>query len=309
MRTRLWNLAGIAIGVAGLLFVVARIVGDREEIADALESARIDWLAVAFASGVAAMTLIGINWLWIMRAGGVHAPRRRGMSWYFVGQLGKYVPGGIWPIVGQAELAHRGATPRPVAYSSTAVSMAATLLGAAVVGAATGLMALDDHRWIPMMLAVLLALGLVAYSLAPVRAALGSLAVRVVKRPVTFPEPLWVATAIGRHVPVWVLFSGMNVFTVAALGEPLDGGLVVQLVAITCLSWMAGFVIVGLPGGIGVRETVFISLTTATLGGPLAVSVAVVSRVVSVAVDLVGAAVSIPVARRSREKPNHYAAP
>jgi uncharacterized membrane protein YbhN (UPF0104 family) len=60
---------------------------------------------------------------------------------------------------------------------------------------------------------------------------------------------------------------------------------------------MAGFVVVGVPGGIGVRETIFISMTTATLGAGVAVSAAVLSRVVSIAVDLLGAAVSATVAR------------
>jgi len=91
---------------------------------------------------------------------------------------------------------------------------------------------------------------------------------------------------------------------------------VVRLIYVTCLSWMAGFVVIGVPGGIGVRETVFISMMTGPLGGPLAVSVAVVSRVVSVAVDLVGAAASVPVAgtappapRSEADEPTSYAAP
>ena len=66
------------------------------------------------------------------------------MSWFFVGQLGKYVPGGIWPVVGQAELARRGGTTRGIAYSATAMSMVATFLGAATVAAVTGLIAPTD---------------------------------------------------------------------------------------------------------------------------------------------------------------------
>lgn len=308
-RARLLNLVGVAIGVAGLVFVGVRIVRDRDEIADALDEAQFGWLVVAFVSGLAAMALIGINWLWIMRAAGADAPRRRGMSWYFVGQLGKYVPGGIWPIVGQAELAHRGATPRTVAYSSTAVSMAATFLGAAVVASVTGLWALEDDRWIPAVLGAALVVGFVLYCRAPVRATLERLVTRLTKRSMRLPAPIWVTEVIARHLPVWVLFSGMSIGTVAALGEALDTTLVVRLIAVTCLSWMAGFVIIGLPGGIGVRETIFISLMTAPLGAPLAVSVAVVSRVVSVAVDLAGAAISVPVARTGPENPNRYAAP
>jgi len=312
-RTRLANLIGVAVGVLGLAFVALRIVRDREEIADALSSSDPIWLIAAAISGLAAMALLGVNWLLIVRHGGAPAPWRRGMYWFFVGQLGKYVPGGIWPIVGQAELAHRDHTPRPVAYWSTAMSMVATLLGAIAVGAVSGLIAPAGSRIVPIVLAVGLAVGLAALASDRVRRALHRLADRVTTRELRLPDAGWFAVLIVRYLPVWVLFSGMNIFSVVALGGTLDAELVVTLISITCVSWIAGFVIIGLPGGLGVREAVFISMATAPLGAGLAVSVAVVSRIVSVAVDLLGAAISVPVGRTAppieHETPTSYAAP
>jgi uncharacterized membrane protein YbhN (UPF0104 family) len=296
-RSRLLNLVGAAIGLAGVAFVVLRIVRDRSEIADALSSANIAWLAVGALTGFTAMATIGINWLLIMRHGGANAPWRRGMSWFFVGQLGKYVPGGIWPIVGQAELAHRDATPRAVAYFSTAMSMVATFLGAAVVAAVTGLISPSDSRLLPAAIGVALVIGFAVAATPALRRRLQRAAERLTRRALRLPDVRWSSLVVARHLPVWVAFSGMNVFAVAALGEQLDASLVVELIFATCVSWMAGFVIVGVPGGIGVREAVFISMTTATLGPSVAVSAAVLSRVVSIVVDLVAAAASVPVAR------------
>ena len=298
-RSRLVNLIGIVIGVAGIAFVSARIVRDREAIADAMSSAEPGWLVVGGVAGTIAMALIGLNWLLIIRHAGASAPWRRGMAWFFVGQLGKYVPGGIWPIVGQAELAHRDATPRGAAYSSTAMSMVATFLGAATVAAITGLISSTDHRLGSATLAVLLALLLTAIAVPAFRRAIDRLARRVTPRELRLPEPRWFALLVARHLPVWLAFAGMNIFAVVALGVDVDGSLVVELIFVTCISWMAGFVVVGVPGGIGVRETVFISMTTATLGAGVAVSAAVLSRIVSIAVDLLGAAVSAVVARRA----------
>ena len=296
-RSRLVNLVGIVIGVAGIAFVATRILRDRDAIADAMSSAEVGWLVVGGAAGTIAMALIGLNWLWILRHAGSAAPWRRGMAWYFVGQLGKYVPGGIWPIVGQAELAHRDATPRGAAYSSTAMSMVTTFLGAASVAAITGLMTPTDHRLASAALAVVLALVLAAIAVPAVGRAIDRFARRFTTRELRLPEPRWFALAVARHLPVWFAFAGMNVFAVVALGVDVDGPLVVELIFVTCVSWMAGFVVVGVPGGIGVRETIFISMTTATLGAGVAVSAAVLSRVVSIAVDLLGAAVSAVVAR------------
>jgi glycosyltransferase 2 family protein len=296
-RSRLVNLVGIAIGVAGIAFVTRRIIRDRSEIADALSSAEPGWLVVGGATGLVAMVAIGVNWLLILRRTGAPAPWRRGMSWFFVGQLGKYVPGGIWPIVGQAELAHRGAIPRGAAYFSTAMSMVATFLGAATVAAVTGLISPSDGRLLPSVIVAALAAGLVVLAAPAARSAVHELAGRATTRELRLPDPRWFVLLVVRHVPVWLAFSGMNVFAVVALGADLDAALVVELIFVTCISWMAGFVVVGVPGGIGVRETIFITMTTASLGAGVAVSAAVLSRVVSIAVDLIGAASAVAIAR------------
>ena len=313
---RVLNLAGIAIGVAGLAFVVARVVRDRDEIADALATARPAGLIVAFVAGLAAMTLLGANWLVILRAGGAHAPWRRGLGWFFVGQLGKYVPGGIWPIVGQSELAVRDGVTRPNAYRSTALSMVATLLGAATVAAAAGLVAPSGSRAVPALLALAVALLMVGLAAPPVRRLLHRLADRVTVRELRLPEGLWFAGIVARYLPMWVLYAVMTVGSAHALGASLDTELVVTLVYAACLSWMAGFVIIGLPGGLGVREAVLISLLTGPLGAGVAVSTALISRVVSIGVDLTAAALAVPIARAAppidddeADAPARYAAP
>ena len=319
-RSRLVNLAGVVIGVAGVAFVGVRIWRDREAIGDAFQSVTPVWLVVGLVSGWLAMGLIGVAWLWIMRSGGDDVDRRRGMAWFFAGQLGKYVPGGIWPIVGQAELAHRGGVARRAAYSSTAWSMIGTFVGAAVVGAFTGLAVDGTTRWISAAIGAGVALAAVLVATPVTRGSGERLAARVTRRTVRLPASPWLGALVGRHLPVWVCFAGMNVFAVAALGVDLDLRLAVQLIAATCLSWMAGFVIIGLPGGLGVRETVFVSIATAPLGSAVALSAAVVSRVLSIVVDLSAAAISTAVARRARPAtadggrregpdPDRYAAP
>ena len=318
--TRVLNLAGIVIGVAGLAFVIARVVRDRDEIADALATARPGGLIVAFLAGLAAMTLLGANWLAILRAGRARAPWRRGLGWFFVGQLGKYVPGGIWPIVGQAELAARDGVTRSIAYRSTALSMVATLLGAAAVAAVAGLVAPSGSRAVPALLALGVVITMIALAAPPVRRLLHRLADRVTDRltprELRLPDGAWFAGIVARYLPMWVLFAVMTVGSAHALGASLDAELVVTLIYAACLSWMAGFVIVGLPGGLGVREAVLISLLTGPLGAGVAVSMALVSRVVSIGVDLAGAAIIVPIARAAppigddeADAPARYAAP
>ena len=74
---------------------------------------------------------------------------------------------------------------------------------------------------------------------------------------------------------------------------------VFRMLFITSTSWLAGFVVVGVPGGIGVREAIFTSLASSVIGTPLAVSLALMSRVVFIAVDLTGALIANVVAKLS----------
>ncbi len=177
----------------------------------------------------------------------------------------------------------------------------------------SGLTAPPNSRLLPWLFTVGLVAGGVALASPRVRDLIHRTAVRTTSRELRLPEARWFAGIVARYLPAWVLFAGMNIFTVQALGGSLDGEFVVTLIYATCVSWIAGFVIIGLPGGLGVREAVFISMMTAPLGAGLAVSVAVVSRVVSIAVDLLGAAVSVPVGRSAppieHETSTRYAAP
>jgi glycosyltransferase 2 family protein len=316
VANRVAHMAGIVIGLAGLGFVAVRVGRDRDDIGDAMAAADPIWMIAAAISGLAAMTLLGVNWLVIVRAGGAAAPLRRGLAWFFVGQLGKYVPGGIWPIVGQAELAHRDRTPRSIAYWSTALSMVATLLGAAVVAAIAGLVAPAGSRLVPAVVAAGCLVTLGALAVRPLRSRLHRAVDRLTPRELRLPPAGWFTGIVARYLPVWVLFAGMTVGCVAALGADLHTELVVTVIYAACLSWIAGFVIVGLPGGLGVREAVLISLLSAPLGSGVAVSAALLSRVVSIGVDLIGAAVAAPVARFAppldhddAETPARYAAP
>ena len=302
---RIGNLLGILVGVLGIAFVGVQIARERDAFADALGSANPAWLAASVVAGLASMTGIGLNWIAIVEHHGARAPRRRGLTWFFVGQLGKYVPGGIWPIVGQAELANRGGVPRSAAYPSTGWSMVAQLLGAATVAAGAGFVSSGDRTIVSVLLAAGVVALLAAASAAPLRSFVMRVAERLLpRRELLLPDGGWLAVQVVRHVPVWLLYSAMNISFVTALGTDMTWGLGADVAFATCLSWIAGFVIIGLPGGIGVREALFVSLMTVPLGAGLAASAAVTSRIVTIVVDLLGAGATSVMARRPLGRPD-----
>ncbi|MFZ9628541.1 MAG: lysylphosphatidylglycerol synthase domain-containing protein [Ilumatobacteraceae bacterium] len=291
-RTRVLSALGALVGVLGVAFVVRTLVTRRAEVGDALAQLDAVSLVGSVALGLAAMTMIGSLWVRMLRVRGQHAPGRRAMSWYFVGQLGKYVPGGIWPIVGRAELAVRGGANRADAYVATGLSMTATYTAGAIVIAASSLLSGSY-----VLIGVALALGLVVtLSMLAVPAAarrVETAVLRVTRRTITLPAAGRLAAVVAVHVPVWLLMSFSTSFTAGALGAHVS---ILDMVFFTSASWLAGFVVIGVPGGIGVRESVFTALAGSQMGAPIAVTLALASRVVFIAVDLIGAAIASAVA-------------
>jgi hypothetical protein len=296
-RQRLLAGLGALIGVAGIAFVVAKVVAEREQFAEAIRQADPGWLIASCMAGLLAIVGIAVNWIGIIRARGSVVPTVPGLHWFSVGQLGKYVPGGIWPVVGQAEMARRGGVGRGDAYAGTALSMATTLLGAALLAAMAGLASPEGRRVLGSALAAGLVAGAVCFAVGPIRRRLQAVVSKVTRGRLDVPTIADLARWTARHVPVWLAFSAANVFALIALGGPRDGGTMVDLAFATCVSWMAGFVIIGLPGGIGVRESVFVGLMSAPLGSALAVTVAVIGRLVSIVADLLAAGGSVIVDR------------
>ena len=293
LLAKLASFAGVLIGLAGVAFVVRTILTKREEVGDAFAGLNGVTLIASLLLGLSAMTLIGYVWTRMLVTRGHHAPPRSAMAWYFAGQLGKYVPGGIWPIVGRAELAARGGVPRPDAYAATGLSMVTTYLAAALAICIGSLLS-----WSYPLVGVLglasMGIGFAIFSNGRLRTKVLGLINRVSTRAAALTEPRRLLLLTIVHLPAWILMSLSTSVTASAFGADIGG---VHMLFITSASWLAGFVVVGVPGGIGVRESVFTALAGAAINPGVAVSLALASRVVFIAVDLVGALVANIVAR------------
>jgi glycosyltransferase 2 family protein len=290
---KLASLVGVLVGLAGVAFVVRTILTKREEVSDAFSQLDSLTLIASLVLGLSAMSLIGYLWTRMLVSRGHHAPPRSAMAWYFAGQLGKYVPGGIWPIVGRAELAARGGVPRPDAYAATGLSMVTTYLAAALAICIGSLLS-----WSYPLAGILglasMGIGFATFSNAALRNKILALINRVSPRAVALTEPRRLLLLTVIHLPAWILMSLSTSVTASAFGADIG---ILHMLFITSASWLAGFVVVGVPGGIGVRESVFTALAGTAINPGVAVSLALASRVVFIAVDLVGALVANIIAK------------
>jgi glycosyltransferase 2 family protein len=284
VRRHLPTIAGAVLAVVALAFCVRVAAQEWDRVSDSLASATPAWLVVALALAAAAMLLIALRWRACLLAVGGEPPTAPVVArWYFAGELGKYLPGAVWPVVGRAELARRGGVSRSAAYASVALSLAA-LYGAPV-------------------------LPLALLALHPRVVEAGRRAVAGVSRrrlDVPVPGVAAVARLLVSYLPAWVAICGCTLAVAAALDT---GGSPWRLAGATVVAWLAGFAAVPVPAGAGIREVVFVAL--AGLPAGLAVAVAVGARLCFLVVDAAGGLVASvgvglgrggrPVATRSTE--------
>jgi uncharacterized membrane protein YbhN (UPF0104 family) len=289
---------GIVVGVVATGFVVKTLASEWDRVRDSLADASWGFMAIGLVCAIVAMTFIASGWKNVLGLLGDHHGRWRVIAWYYVGELGKYLPGGVWPVLGRGELARRGGVPRSRAYASVGLSLATLYLAAAFVALVMLPFSLagGGHIGAELLLLLLLPVGLGALHPRVIEPFL-RLARRATKRDLEIPVPPWKDTVavVSRYVPAWVFVAAST----WAVTRAIDPHAPVSRVAFAAvLSWIAGFVAVPVPAGAGVREAVFIAASGLDHG--LGATVAVATRVLFIIADGGGAAVAAPFLRRTR---------
>jgi uncharacterized membrane protein YbhN (UPF0104 family) len=300
---RLSTVAGIVVAVAGSVFVARKLAVGWSDYKDVIADARWGWLVLALPLAAVGMTTVGLVWRRIIIALGGEVTRPEIFVWYQIGQMAKYLPGGVWPMVGRSEMAVRGGLRRSLAYNSVALSMGAAYLCATLVSAAllVPIVLTSDEVGSGLWIFVLIPIGLAVLHPA-VLGRLFRLAEKVLGGGDEGQVPGWSDSVklVARHVSSW-LCIGVSTWFVALTFDPHAPLLEVLFAGI--LSWVTGFVVVFVPGGLGVREAAFTAAAGNALDPEIAATVAVVSRLVFMSGDALGAAVAVAVRRRLKPRP------
>jgi uncharacterized membrane protein YbhN (UPF0104 family) len=211
--------------------------------------------------------------------------RRPAARLFFVAQLGKYVPGSVWPVVAQMRMGRELGIPR----QRTAMAFLLTLGLSVLVGMLVGLSAMPallraEGRGVLfglLALPVLLALLVPAVINSLLERGLkllrrpgldAPLAGRDIARGVLWSIAFWIV--YGGHV--WLLAVGMGADPLEALPVAIGG---------FAIAFSIGPLLVVLPAGAGVREAVLVVLLGGLLSSPEAAAVALTSRGVLMLTD------------------------
>ncbi|HET6577959.1 MAG TPA: lysylphosphatidylglycerol synthase domain-containing protein [Gemmatimonadales bacterium] len=220
-----------------------------------------------------------------------------------VSSLGKYLPGKVWAVAGMALLAQRAGVP-PWAATGSAVVMQGLAIGTgAAVAGLTGREAIEAaHPGARAVLALLVAGSVagVALLLWPpfLRRLLRLLAPDAEARGA--PAAAGIGFGIAANLLAWMGY-GLALWLLARGLLPAAGLDPLLAVAVFTASYLAGFLALFAPGGLGVREALFILMLQGPLGIGAATALAVASRVLLTITEF-GAAVPFLVFSRWRAR-------
>jgi glycosyltransferase 2 family protein len=248
----------------GGLFVSSRW----HDFVDALEGTSAGWVAVAAAAAVASFVTGMLSFRSLLQAASPSPVTvEDGARIFYLSQLGKYVPGWVWPAVATVTMSRRlGVTSRDGA-SVWAVSLAVSMCAGGAVGMSASVGAFGLGWWYAVV-AILAALCLLAISTRPrIFERLLSLAMRIVRRP---DVTLRLTSPVMRRATAWAvggwICGGLHCWAlVVALGGEARPSLAPSIAGFA-LALVAGTLFLPAPGGIGVREFVL----AAALGGTIA---------------------------------------
>ncbi|MBN6052678.1 flippase-like domain-containing protein [Nonomuraea sp. RK-328] len=250
--------------------------------------ATLSWPAVAGSLAGVLAALLGamLTWRTLLADLGSPLPFRPAAKVFFVGQLGKYIPGAVWPVLAQMEMGRDLGVPRARSAAAFFLMMPIQLATGLLVTAVT--LGWDRFGWLLLLVPVLLVLlepkvvnGLIGFGLRKLRR-------EPLERPLSRRGML---TALGWALAGWACYGVHLYFLIPRVS-------LVFAVGAFALTWCLGILTFVVPAGAGVREVAMVAVLSPILDRGSAIAVALCSRMIIVIGDLICAGLAGLAARR-----------
>ncbi|HOP25629.1 MAG TPA: lysylphosphatidylglycerol synthase domain-containing protein [Candidatus Sabulitectum sp.] len=233
----------------------------------------LDWLKLAGSAALLAVALFLTpqGWVIICRSMGSTLGNGTLRSAWFASQLGRYVPGKVWLFAGRAGfLKSRGMSGGRAAattlYELLFSFASVGLIALAAFGASPDLMSGGGMGTVAAAAGAAL---LVIPLLHPVQRA-------VCRRKGISPDSLpclsTALKAVSLYTMLWLL-RGMSIYLLLS-GTGIEPVKLFRSLAAAPLSWLAGYIVVIVPGGIGIREAAAAAIAAPGSEAPAAAALA-----------------------------------
>ncbi len=282
--SRTFQVGFVLTAVAG---AAVAIVLDRESFVAAARELGAAPLLAALGFTVVNVLAAAQAWRTVLADLGSALDVRTAFRVFLVGSLGKYLPGSVWFLIAQMELAARYGVPRPRAASASVVTLVLTVATAlmaslAIIPFAPG--ALPPYLgWVQLLLPLLVVALYPPLLNGTLNRALGRLGRPALEHEVsglgTLRAVLWSLTS-------WLAIGAQVAVLAITVGAPFEGRTVALCLGGYALAWALGFATVIAPAGAGAREAVLLLVLAAVLSPGSALVVVLVSRLLLTLSDL-----------------------
>ncbi len=261
---------------------------DGEEFLEGVRRLGPASLVLAFVFTVANILLSAVAWRSVLADLGSTLSLRATGHVFLVGQLGKYLPGSLWHVVAQVELAADHGVSRRRSASATVVHVVIVFATALLLGVAGFALVPDllpgGYTWLALGIVPLLVL-----LWPPVLNRVLRRVLALARRPM-LEHTIGYAGAfrtIAWAFVSWLAIGMQTLVLVSRVGDiALSPRLVVLSVTAFALAWCVGFVTFVSPAGAGAREAALVLMLSGVMSPGRALLVAVVSRVLMTTADL-----------------------
>ena len=273
--------------LAGLALAVLSLAGQWSEVRAGARQLSVGYVGAAFVLVLGSLWLAMLSWRAMLEGLGSPVPVRAAARIFFVGQLGKYVPGSVWVVVAQMELGAAYGLSRKVIGTSSLLALGIAIPVALTLGllAVPALLSAEGSSYLLLFLVLPLAVVLLS---PPVLNPLLDRALRLARRQ-PLPQRLTGRTVlrVSLYATGGQLLLGLHVYLLARdLGA--TGALLLPLaVGAFTLASSAGVLALPVPAGAGVREAVLVVALSPVLPVGQSLLLALVSRAILTAGDLV----------------------
>lgn len=287
-------------GFALLIVVVASVYFLFEVVRHFSTIPSIEWNALTLSVMLLSLLLMlfviflgGVMWYLLLQDQGANVTPRVAIEIVALSQVAKYLPGNMGHILGQMTLATAAGIPIGVALSTILIStlwLLAIGLGVGVLAflffmdaASTVDIPIPGTPWL-VLLGLVLA-GLPWFGVLFLNRYLPGLSRRLGGGKLIAKPRLGTALALGIGFLVCFLIFGIILKLHAQFLFGISEGDLITLTVLFTAAWVAGYVVPGAPGGLGVREALMVVLLSPVVGAGTAVGLGITLRLITLAGD------------------------
>jgi len=304
MPKALRNILTTAVIVIIFIFLLRNLILNWSKIPFAHLQINIPLLILSFCALVLHFTSYSKSWQKIMQALGAPITIAQSVWMIATTQIGKYVPGKVWYMVGRVYVGKKARIEgKSLALSMVLEACLLHVTGGIIFLIATVIAGYYKIGWLITAIVLIIAAIFILHPkiLGPV----ANFFLRLLKKP-QITSTLTYGQIVQISVYFFILWIGQVIgfyFLVSSI-YPIPFFRIPNLASAYTLAWISGSVAIFAPGGLGVREGVMTLMLSPILPVPLAIAISFIARVWISVFEAVVFFVGLIIQRRTTPKAN-----